>query len=114
MKLLVPILLNCIFVTLFYLLDKKTAFKKYRLKTGTVPNAVEYTYTYKVNGKLYHLRGVQHTHSRNLRKRVTIVYLRSFPRRAYEEHFSGIVEWLIAVSFSTMGVSLIMLYFLAG
>lgn len=28
MKLLVPILLNCIFVALFYLLDKKTAFKK--------------------------------------------------------------------------------------
>lgn len=27
MKLLVPILLNCFFVTLFYLLDKKTAFK---------------------------------------------------------------------------------------
>lgn len=27
MKLLVPILLNCIFVTLFYLLDKKTKFK---------------------------------------------------------------------------------------
>lgn len=28
MKLLVPILLNCIFVTLFYLLEKKTGFKK--------------------------------------------------------------------------------------
>ena len=28
MKLLVPILLNCIFVTAFYLLDKKTGFKK--------------------------------------------------------------------------------------
>ena len=28
MKLLVPILLNCIFVTFFYLMDKKTRFKK--------------------------------------------------------------------------------------
>ena len=28
MKLLVPILLNCVFVTLFYLLEKKTGFKK--------------------------------------------------------------------------------------
>ncbi len=28
MKLLVPILLNCVFVTLFYLLDKKTGFRK--------------------------------------------------------------------------------------
>ena len=34
MKLLVPILLNCIFVTLFYMLDKKTGFRKltYTLK----------------------------------------------------------------------------------
>ena len=29
MKLLVPIFLNCVFVTIFYLLDKKTAFKKF-------------------------------------------------------------------------------------
>lgn len=29
MKLLVPILLNCVFVTLFYMLDKKTGFKKF-------------------------------------------------------------------------------------
>lgn len=29
MKLLVPILLNCVFVTLFYLLEKKTGFKKF-------------------------------------------------------------------------------------
>ena len=28
MKLLVPILLNCVFVTLFYLLEKKTGFKR--------------------------------------------------------------------------------------
>ena len=34
MKLLVPILLNCVFVTLFYMLDKKTGFRKlnYTLK----------------------------------------------------------------------------------
>ena len=29
MKLLVPILLNCVFVTLFYMLDKKTGFRKH-------------------------------------------------------------------------------------
>ena len=29
MKLFVPILFNCVFVTLFYTLDKKTAFKKF-------------------------------------------------------------------------------------
>ena len=36
MKLLVPILLNCVFVTLFYLLDKKTGFRK----LGYVPKQI--------------------------------------------------------------------------
>ncbi len=29
MKLLVPIFLNCVFVTVFYLLEKRTGFKKF-------------------------------------------------------------------------------------
>ncbi|MEE1320102.1 MAG: SpoIIE family protein phosphatase [Acutalibacteraceae bacterium] len=36
MKLLVPILLNCIFVTLFYLLDKKTDFKKLNITSKQI------------------------------------------------------------------------------
>lgn len=36
MKLLVPILLNCIFVTIFYLLDKKTGFKKLNLTSKQI------------------------------------------------------------------------------
>lgn len=36
MKLLVPILLNCIFVTLFYLLDKKTGFKKINITSKQI------------------------------------------------------------------------------
>ena len=80
-------------------LTKKRNFKNYKLKSRSVPNAVAYTYTYIVNGKPYSLRGVQLTHSRNLYKRIAIVYLRAFPRCAYTEHFSGIQEWLIAISF---------------
>ena len=68
-------------------LSRKKDFKNYKLKNRSVPNAVEYSYTYTVNGKRYHLRGVQHTHSRNLHKRIAIVYLRGFPSCAYEEHF---------------------------
>jgi hypothetical protein len=95
-------------------LTKKKGYKNYKLKSGSVPNAVEYTYTYIVGGKSYHISGVQHTHSRNLRKRVTIVYLRGFPRCAYVESFSGIQEWLLAVSFTAMGVCLILIYFFVG
>ena len=95
-------------------LTRKKDFKNYKLKNRSVPNAVEYTYTYTVNCKSYHLRGVQHTHSRNLHKRITIVYLRGFPRCAYEENFSGIQEWLIAISFTAMGIFLLWLYFCVG
>ena len=95
-------------------LTRKKDFKNYKLKNRSVPNAVEYAYTYKVNGKSYHLCGVQHTHSRNLRKRIIVVYLRNFPRCAYEEHFSGVTERLLAISFTVMGVFLILLYFLVS
>ena len=93
-------------------LSTKTDFKNYRLKSRSVTNAVKYTYTYQVNGKTYQLRGTQLTHSRKLSHRITVVYLRSFPRCAYEEHFSGIAEWLNAVSFTAMGAFLLLLYFL--
>ena len=96
-------------------LTKKKDFKNYYyLRNRSVPNAVEYAYTYKVNGKSYHLCGVQHTHSRNLRKRIIVVYLRNFPRCAYEGHFSAITEWQLAISFTVMGVFLILLYFLVS
>ena len=92
-------------------LTKKKDFKNYKLRNRSVPNAVEYAYTYKVNGKSYRLCGVQHTHSRNLRKRIIVVYLRNFPRCAYEGHFSGITEWLLAISFTAMGIFFLFLYF---
>ena len=95
-------------------LTKKKDFKNYKLKSRSVPNAVEYAYTYKVNGKSYRLCGVQHTHSRNLRKRTIIVYLRGFPRCAYEGHFSGTTEWLLAISLTAMGLFLLWLYFFAS
>ena len=91
-------------------LTRKKGFKNYRLKNRSVPNAVKYTYAYKANGKLYHLRGVQLTHARNLYKSIEIVYLRGFPRCAYVGHFSGIAEWLIAISFTSVGLLLLILY----
>lgn len=91
-------------------LTVKKGYKNYKVQYRSVPNAVEYTYSYKVNGKAYHLAGVQHTHSRNLRKRVEIVYLRGFPHCAYKGHFSGIAEWLSAISFTVMGLLLLLIY----
>lgn len=91
-------------------LSNKIGYKNYKMKNQTIANAVNYTYTYKANGKSYHLRGVKLTHSRHLRKRVEIVYLRGFPRCAYEGHFSGIMESLLAISLTAMGMLLLAIY----
>lgn len=86
-------------------------YKEYKLKNRAVPNATEYTYSYTVNGKVYSLHGVQYTHPRNLPKRVDIIYLRGFPRCAYEGHFSGASEWILALSLIIMGVFCVVISF---
>lgn len=93
-------------------LTKLKGYKNYKMKSYAVPNMTEYTYTYTVNGKQYELRGAQRTHPRNVRKRVSIIYLRGFPRCAYEEHFSGITEWLIAISLIVLGALCIVVSFM--
>ncbi len=98
-------------ITTYGELTKKKNYKNYRLRHGFAPNAAQYTYKYKAKGKNYYLRGVQLTHSRKLRKSVTVVYLRSFPRCAYIDRFSGIAEWLIAISFVALGMLMVLLYF---
>lgn len=94
-------------------LTKRTHYQNYQIKNGTVPNAAAYTYTYTANGKPYQLRGVRHTHPRNLPRRVPIIYLRSFPRCAYQDHFSGIAEGLSGISLLAVSIFCITLYFAA-
>ena len=95
-------------------LTGRKKYKNYRLKNRTVPAATGYTYTYTVDGRPYQLRGVRFMHARNLRKRVEIIYLRNFPRCAYEGYFSGIMEWLLAISLVAMGIFMIAIYFVAA
>ena len=95
-------------------LTQQKGYKNYRLKNRTVPNATKYTYTYIVDGKPYQLRGVQLTHWRNLRKRVVIIYLRSFPRCAYEGHFPGTAERLLSVSLIAMGILCVIVSFMVA
>lgn len=84
-------------------LTQQKGFRNYKMKNCAVPIMTEYTYTYTVCGKQYRLRGKQRVHPRNVRKRISIVYLRGFPRCAYEGRFSGIAEWLIAISLIALG-----------
>ena len=92
-------------------LKHKKGYKQYKLKNRTVANATEYTYTYTVNGKVYSLRGERLMRSQNLRKRMSIVYLRCFPRCAYEDKFTGIAEWLIGGSLIVLGSFCLALFF---
>ena len=95
-------------------LSRQKGYKNYKLKNVTTPNATQYSYTYLADGRAYHLRGVRLTHSRNLRKRIEIVYLRGFPRCAYAEHFSGIAEKLAAASLTALGILCLVLYIAFG
>ena len=73
-------------------LTQRKGFKNIRIKTYTVKNLTDYAYSYEVNGKQYVLKGTQWTHPRKLFKKVSIIYLRGFPRVAYIEHFTGACE----------------------
>ena len=92
-------------------LTNRNHFKNAKIRFYTVKNLVEYTYSYVVNGKQYHLKGSQQTHPRNLRKRKTIVYLRGFPCVAYFDRFSGITEWALAISLILLGVLCVIVSF---
>ena len=94
-------------------LTKKKGYKNYIVgKSTIVPVATEYIYTYVVDGKTYRLGGVQHTHARNVFKRISVVYLCGFPCRAYEEHFSGAAEWNLGIGLLVAGTLSIVAFLL--
>ncbi len=85
-------------------LVKKKGFKNYAyLRNCYAPNATEYTYAYKVGSKTYKLDSVTLTHSRNVRNRTPVVYLRGFPWIASERKFYADRYWLFGIVFVLCG-----------
>ena len=70
--------------------------KNVATRHGVVKNLTDYVYTYQVDGKTYIITGMRRQPRRMVLRKVTVVYLKISPRRAYLDQFTGTVEWLIA------------------
>ena len=70
--------------------------KNVATRHGVVKNLTDYVYTYQVNGKTYKITGMRRQPRRMVLRKVTVVYLKISPRRAYIDQFTCTVEWLLA------------------
>ena len=81
--------------------------------THKFPVMTHYTYTYKV-GKREYRYSSNGTHTkRGLYPKVTMVYVKGFPRRAYPHKFKGTREWAWGIFWVLMAVLFGMLFLLA-
>ena len=69
-----------------------------------IPIRTEYTYTYTVKGKTYQYLGKELSTKRHLLPKVSMVYVKGFPRHAYPNKFKGTNEWTIAFIMFLIGV----------
>lgn len=82
--------------------------KNVTTRYGVVKNLTDYVYTYQVDGKTYKITGMRRQPRRKVLRKVTVVYLKIFPRRAYLDQFTGTLEWLYA--FVLLAGGLVYLY----
>ena len=94
-------------------LEKTHTYKNVRTKSGIrIPNVTKYTYIYTVNGREYKYTSEgQHT-KRRLPRKVTIVYVKWFPRHGYPDKFKGTKEWIMSICMLFYGIMLLLASFL--
>lgn len=79
-------------------LTKRVTRKNVRSKHGyLIPNVTNYTYSYTVNGRTYRLKQTGHHTKSCLTRKVTIVYLRGFPRCAAIDRYNGSLNAFFAI-----------------
>ena len=78
-------------------LHKSKSYRNVWIKRRHIPVYTEYTYAYKVKGKVYYYQGAEEKGRRTLHPRATIVYLKGFPRIASLESFSCTSIWILTV-----------------
>lgn len=72
-----------------------------------IPIYTWFTYTYSVNGKIYRYKA-EGIHSKTpLFRKVSMVYVKWFPRYAYPNKFTGAYQWLFGILWSFCGLLLI-------
>lgn len=69
-----------------------------------IPVLTEYTYTYSVKKKAYRYSGSAQRAKGHLLPKVSMVYLKWFPRHAYPNKFSGTKEWALTFVFLLIGI----------
>ena len=72
-----------------------------------IPIVTRYKYIYSVNGRTYKYSGEELRSRRQLFPRVTMVYVKWFPRRAYPNRFTGTTEWTMAAVMLVMAFLLV-------
>ena len=88
-------------------LQKKRTQRNVRIRGGSVPVVTDYTYQYTVNGKKYKYSSSGRFTKSHLHQKVTMVYLKLFPRYAYPERFTPITQWICGVGMLLLGVMFI-------
>ncbi|MBP3396329.1 MAG: hypothetical protein IKM08_03670 [Clostridia bacterium] len=68
-----------------------------------------YTYTYNVKGKTYRYTGEMLRSERCLLRKVTMHYVKGFPRRAYPNKFRGTMEWFVGFMLLFFGTLLMIM-----
>lgn len=71
--------------------------RNYIVRGRRIPIRAKYTYVYTVRGKQYRYTSLAFHSERRLLRKVTMVYVKGFPRHAYPNRFSGILEWSLGL-----------------
>lgn len=85
----------------------------YRTRHGhLIPRLTHYAYTYSVNSKLYRYSREIYRSKRRLLPKISLVYVKGFPRHAYPNKFTGTVEWVMGLCMLFLGA--LFLYMLSS
>ena len=94
-------------VTVTGRLTRSHTAKNVTLGSRQYPYLTTYAYTYTVGSRQYHRKGESHfTHRRNLPRNVEFIYVKGFPRFAYKNRYTGVVEWALAIVGIVAGAAL--------
>lgn len=75
-------------------LSKTTAHRNVRGRYHVIPLILRYTYTYSHKGKTYHYTAESFHSKKRLHQRVSMIFVKGFPRHAYPNKFKPTKEWL--------------------
>ncbi len=88
-------------------LEKANHYKNLHTRYGFVPNWCDCVYVYQVGGKTYKLRIGERKNKNKLLKKVTVVYVKGFPKRAGVEQYSSDEAYVIAICFCLLAAFLL-------